>query len=78
MPLVLPCAAMAANRSKKSKMIFVRASESTLMGIKVANASRAMFESEGEGMCVRPVSMSEAEVGSYLAPPHGTAHRPPR
>lgn len=36
---------MAANRSKKSKMILVRASDSTLMGINVENASRAKFES---------------------------------
>ncbi len=44
-PLVLPWAAMAAKRSKKSKMILVRASESTLRGMKVANESRARLAS---------------------------------
>lgn len=56
MPLDLPCAAMAAKRSKKSKIILVRASESTLRGIKVAKASRAISESAEEGVR-HPVSV---------------------
>lgn len=44
-PLDLPCAAIAARRSKKSKIILVRASESTLRGMNVENASRANCES---------------------------------
>jgi len=44
-PFVFPCAAIAESRSKKSKMICARAFESTLRGMKVANESRAMFES---------------------------------
>lgn len=44
-PLAFPWAAMAARRSKKSKMMVLRASESELMGIKVEKASRAKPES---------------------------------
>lgn len=44
-PFDFPCAAMAAMRSKKSKIICVRASDSTLIGIKVAKASLASWES---------------------------------
>lgn len=44
-PLDFPWAAMAESRSKKSKMILVRASESILMGMNVANESRAILES---------------------------------
>ena len=43
---------MAAMRSKKSKIILVRASEAMLIGMNVANASRAVFESiDHEFMC---------------------------
>src|SRR5262245_60681339 len=44
-PLVLPLAAMAAKRSKKSKIIRFRA-ESVLMGMKVLKALRDILESE--------------------------------
>lgn len=40
---------MADSKSKKSKMILVRAAESMLSGMKVAKASRARFESEYRG-----------------------------
>lgn len=45
-PFVFPCAAMAERRSKKSNIIFVRESDSTLKGMNVAKESRAMFESD--------------------------------
>lgn len=73
-PLVLPWAAMAAIRSKKSKMILVRASESTLIGMNVANASRAMFESGH----TYQTHFDPSPGLSHLAPPPGTAHTPPR
>jgi hypothetical protein len=44
-PFVLPWAAIAERRSKKSKIIADRASLSTLKGIKVLNESLAKFES---------------------------------
>lgn len=43
--MALPWAAMAAIKSKKSNIIVVRASESTLKGINVEKASLAKFES---------------------------------
>ena len=46
---------MAAIRSKKSKMIFVRASDTTLIGMNVAKASRAFLESADEISVPSPV-----------------------
>jgi hypothetical protein len=45
MPLVFPLAATADSKSKKSKMMRLRASDSTLMGMKVSKACRAKLES---------------------------------
>ena len=47
-PFDLPCAAIAARSSKKSKMILVRASEATLIGMNVLKASRAELESSSQ------------------------------
>lgn len=44
-PFILPCAAIADSRSKKLKMMLVRAPFSMLSGINVLNESRAIFES---------------------------------
>lgn len=46
MPLVFPLAATADKRSKKSKIMRLRASESTLRGMNVSNACRAKLESK--------------------------------
>lgn len=59
---------MAVRRSKKSQMIFVRASESTLMGMKVLKASRARSESaRGFGWLVRQVPKGEGATRTLLA-----------
>ena len=46
-PLDFPCAATAESSSKKSKMILALASEAMLIGMNVAKASGALFESAG-------------------------------
>ena len=60
MPLVLPLAATAESRSKKSNMMRLRASDSTLRGMKVSKAWRAKLES-GLRVSVGPVYVVQGQ-----------------
>lgn len=65
-PFILLWAATAESRSKKSKMIFDRASLSTLRGMKVLNESLAMFESAAPGQRDRDAPPpAQRQPGSY-------------